>query len=137
MPIPTAVEDRTVVVGEYEIHMERRDDKVVYQARTPTKTVTQWAPQSDPSQRFVFDPSEHRFKRLIPSVRVWMDDFTEFEDVIKRAEASSGKAFPDLGYGIVTFARTANPIEKAQKIKSDASVRAAEIMFESPPHVPM
>ncbi len=90
-----------------------------------------------PPRRLAFDPKEERFRDVLPSLRVEMNNYDQLGEVVEAAGAIGGKAYEALGFAIVRLGPNENPAEVASKMTALSSVKSARIQLQGPLYVPM
>ena len=90
-----------------------------------------------PPQHMAFDPAQARFREVLPSLLVELDDYSRLNDVVEAIGGLSGKSYEQLGFAIVRLPETANPGEAAQALQGHAAVTAVQVQLERPLNVPL
>ena len=90
-----------------------------------------------PPQHMAFDPAQARFRQVLPSLLVELDDHSRLNDVVEAIGGLSGKSYEQLGFAIVQLPETANPGEAAQSLQGHAAVTAVQVQLERPLNVPL
>ena len=90
-----------------------------------------------PAQHMAFDPAQARFRQVLPSLLVELDDYSRLNDVVEAIGGVSGKSYEQLGFAIVRLPETANPGEAAQALQGHAGVTAVQVQLDRPLDVPL
>ncbi len=90
-----------------------------------------------PPRHMAFDPSQARFREVLPSLLVELDDFSRLDEVVEAVGGVSGKSYEQLGFAIVQLSETANPGEAAQTLQGHTAVTAVEVQLSRPLRVPL
>ena len=90
-----------------------------------------------PPQHMAFDPAQARFREVLPSLLVELDDYSRLNDVVEAIGGLSGKSYEHLGFAIVQLPETANPGEAAQALRGHAAVTAVQVQLDRPLNVPL
>ena len=123
--------------GDTTIAIERQQNRVLYQASEGRHTREQWVSTEFEDFRFVYDKKSRTFKRIMPSLRVELDDFTALEGLTKKVGGTSSRGYPQLGYAIINLQRSADPVEVSENLRIQPGVKSATIMLEMPRNIPM
>ena len=84
-----------------------------------------------------FDPAQARFRQVLPSLLVELDDYSRLNDVVEAIGGVSGKSYEQLGFAIVQLPETAHPGEAAQALQGHAAVTAVQVQLDRPLNVPL
>lgn len=90
-----------------------------------------------PPRWLAFDLEEGRFRDVLSSLRVELDDYARLDEIVEAAGGTGGKSYEQLGFAIVSLPQDANPAIAASKINSMHGVVSATIRLQGPIHVPM
>ena len=90
-----------------------------------------------PAQHLAFDPIQARFRQVLPSLLVELDDYSRLNDVVEAIGGVSGKSYEQLGFAIVRLPETVNPGEAAQALQGHAAVIAVQVQLDRPLNVPL
>ena len=90
-----------------------------------------------PAQYMAFDPAQARFRELLPSLLVELDDHSRLNDVVEAIGGLSGKSYEQLGFAIVRLPETVNPGDAAQALQGHAAVAAVQVQLDRPLDVPL
>ena len=90
-----------------------------------------------PPQHMAFDPAQARFRQVLPSLLVELDDYSRLNDVVEAIGGLSGKSYEQLGFAIVQLPETVNPGEAAQALRGLAAVTAVQVQLDRPLNVPL
>ena len=90
-----------------------------------------------PMRHMAFDPSQARFREVLPSLLVELDDYSRLDEVIEAVGGVSAKSYEQLGFAIVQLSETANPGEAAQTLQGHTAVTAVEVQLSRPLRVPL
>ncbi len=148
---PTIVDERPVVMtpfgarefvgssmaGEVAIRVSTNDGLRTYRAWYQGRIYTAHEDASRPSARLAFDPAARRFQRISSTVRVEMRDSDSIDALVRDHGALYGKAYPELGFGLIRLGPGADPARVVELLDADARVRDAHLHFEREPMRPM
>ena len=109
----------------------------VYRARHKGKDTKVHVSLDNPQRRIAFDPAQGRFRDILPSLRVEMDNFARFEDLVEQAGGTGGKVYEALGFALILLPDATNPAEVAAELKDLPGVTRATIQLQGPLYVPM
>ena len=109
----------------------------VYRARHKGKDTQVHVSLDNPQRRIAFDPAQGRFRDILPSLRVEMDNFARFEDLVEQAGGTGGKVYEALGFALILLPDATNPAEVAAELKDLPGVTRATIQLQGPLYVPM
>ena len=90
-----------------------------------------------PPRHMAFDPAQARFREVMSSLLVELDDYSRLDEVVESVGGISGKSYAQLGFAIVRLPGTANPGEAAQALQGHASVTAVQVQLSPPLNVPL
>ena len=152
LPIePTIVDERPVVLtpfgaqefaassmaGEVAIRVSTNDGLRTYRAWYQGRIYTAYEDASRPATRLAFDPAARRFQRISQTVRVELHDSDSIDSLVRDHGALYGKAYPELGFGLIRLGPDADPVRVVELLDVDARVRDAHLHFEREPMRPM
>ena len=90
-----------------------------------------------PPQHMAFDPAQARFREVLSSILVELDDYSRLDEVVEAVGGRSGKSYEQLGFAIVRLPDTVNPAEAAQTLQGHAAVTAVQVQLSRPLSVPL
>ena len=137
MPFDTSVSGELTVAGGARVSIGVEGDYRVYRALYAGKEHQAHVAIEGPPRRLAFDLKEERFREVLPSLRVELTDYGQFEQIVKAAGGTGGKVYEALGFAIVRLPREDNPAEAAATIGALPGVNSATIQLQGPLHVPM
>ena len=126
----------TMVEG-VNLSVDVEGDFRVYRAVFRGETHVAHVALEGPVRHMAFDPSQARFREVLPSLLVELDDFSRLDEVIEAVGGISGKSYEHLGFAIVQLSATANPGEAALSVQVHAAVTDVEVQLGRPPFVPL
>ena len=109
----------------------------VFRAQVGDRTHTAHVAIDDESTHLAFDTSQERFRRMLPSLRVELRDYTAINEIVERVGGSGAKVYEDLGFAIVRLADTTNPARAAELLESQPGVLSTRLQLEGPLIIPM
>ncbi|MCY4199210.1 MAG: hypothetical protein OXF31_05225 [Gammaproteobacteria bacterium] len=109
----------------------------VYRARHKGKDHQVHVALDGPARRLAFDLKEGRFRDVLPSLRIEMDDYADFDTVVAQAGGTGGKIYEALGFALISLPDDVNPAEAAAELSASRSVTSATIQLQGPLYVPM
>jgi len=115
------------VEGEFRVY------RAVFRGETHVAHVT----LEGPPQHMAFDPAQARFRQVLPSLLVELNDYSRLNDVVEAIGGVSAKSYEQLGFAIVRLPETANPGEAAQALRGHAAVTAVQVQLDRPLNVPL
>ena len=136
MPGDLSTMPGTMVDG-VNLSVDVEGDFRVYRAVFRGETHVAHVALEGPPRHMAFDPSQARFREVLPSLLVELDDFSRLDEVIETVGGVSGKSYEQLGFAIVQLSETANPGEAAQALQGHAAVAAVEVQLSRPLRVPL
>lgn len=116
-----------VVEGDFRVY------RAVFRGETHVAHVA----LEGPPQHMAFDPAQARFRHVLPSLLVELDDYSRLNDVVEAIGGLSGKSYEQLGFAIVRLPETANPGEAARALQGHAAVTAVQVQLDRPLNVPL
>lgn len=137
MPFDTSVLGDVMASDGTRISIEIEGDYRVYRALHGGKEHRAHVAIEGPQRRLAFDPKQERFRDVLPSLRVELGNYDQFEAIVAAAGGTGGKVYEALGFAIVRLPPTENPAEVASKIGLLPGVTSATIQLQGPLHVPM
>ncbi len=90
-----------------------------------------------PPRHMAFDPAQARFREVLPSLLVELDDHSRLDEVVEAAGGVSGKSYEQLGFAIVQLSDAMNPGEAAQTLRGHAAVTGVQVQLGRPLRVPL
>ena len=112
-------------------------DYRVYRARHKGKDHHVHVALDGPTRRLAFDLERGRFRDVLQSVRIEMDNYANFNDLVERAGGTGGKVYEPLGFALILLPENLNPAEVAAELAALPSVKRATIELQGPLYVPM
>ena len=109
----------------------------VYRAVFRGETYVARVALESPSPHMAFDPAEARFREVLPSLLVELEDHSRLDELVQAVGGVSGKSYEQLGFVIVQLPDTANPGEAAQTLQSHGAVTAVQVQLSRPLRVPL
>ena len=137
LPLDAHTSGEVLALPETRISIAVEGDFRVYRARHKGKDHMVHVALDGPKRRLAFDPSEGRFRDILPSLRVEMDHFGEFEALVRAAGGTGGKVYEALGYGLILLPEDKNPADVAAELNALPNVVSATIQLQGPLYVPM
>ena len=135
--VPQASRTESVKNGEWSFSVSREADRLLLNAESGTRRVTQAIAPNSVRKRFVFDLKKHRFEPMLQEIRI---EYKSEEDVLqieKMSGVTAVKRYPHLGFAIVKVAVAINPVEVLRKLKSKDEYRNARILTGFNDYEPM
>ena len=115
------------VEGEFRVY------RAVYRGETHVAHVA----LEGPARHMAFDPAQARFREVLPSLLVELDDHSRLNEVVEAVGGISGKSYGQLGFAIVQLPESVNPGEAAQTLQGHAAVTDVQVQLSRPPLVPL
>lgn len=137
MPFDTSITGDLVASGGTRFSIGVEGDYRVYRALHEGKEYQAHVATQGPPRRLAFDPKEARFRDVLPSLRVELGNYDQFDEIVAAAGGTGGKVYEALGFAIVRLPREENPAEVASRIGALPGVKSATIQLQGPLHVPM
>ena len=137
MPGATVEALRDPSFGGVEISVSTDRRHRIYRASYRGRTYTAYADMSGPTPRFVFDPTESRFRKVSSTVRVELDDYANLGALVAERGAQWSKAYPELGFALIRFGPESDAVEAAELLGLDPRVRSTQLYFEDRIRRPM
>ncbi len=137
MPFDTSVRGDMMASGGTRFTIDIEGDYRVYRALHDGKEYQAHVAIDGPQRRLAFDPKEARFRDVLPSLRVELGDYDQFDEIVVAAGGTGGKVYESLGFAIVRLPLGENPARSAARIASLPGVKSATIQLQGPLHVPM
>ena len=137
IPAAGSIVSGTYNMGETKLIVQEVDDKIKFEAVLVNgETIEQWVADNDLYARFVFNPEKQTFERLNDSVRVELDDYDYLDQLVEDTDATSGKAFPQLGYAVIRLPKSVHPAKYVEIVRDRDGVRSAAVEVEQPLNFP-
>ena len=136
MPGGESTMQRAIVDG-VNLSIGIEGDFRVYRAVFRGETHVAHVALDGPSRHMAFDPAQARFREVLPSLLVELDDYSRLDEVIEAVGGVSGKSYEQPGFAIVQLSETSNPGEAAQTLQGHAAVTAVEVQLSRPFRVPL
>ena len=137
MPLAAPAARAEAIIDGMPIEVATEGGFVVYRIRQQGRTYTAHNPVGGPRRWLAFDPGQGRFKEVASSLLVRMTSYEALGTLIDRLGALGGKAYPALGWALLSLPTQVNPAEAARSLASDPSVSSAELLLRADIQVPM
>ena len=137
MPLAAPAEPGAAVIEGMPVDISAEGDFLVYRIRHNDRTHTAYNPLSGSRRWLAFDPGQGRFDEIAPSLLVRMTSLEDLDALIDRTAALRGKAYPALGWALLSFPPAVNPADAVRRLESDPSVVGAELMLRGDRQVPL
>ena len=137
MPFDTSLTGEVVATGGTRISIGVEGDYRVYRALHGGEEHFAHVALEGPPRRLAFDPDEGRFRDVLPTLRVELGNYDQFDNIVEAAGGTGGKVYEALGFAIVRLPPGENPAEVASRIGALPGVKSATIQLQGPLHVPM
>lgn len=137
MPLAAPEAPGTAAIAGMPVEVSTEGDFVVYRIRHGGRTHTAYNPVDGPRRWLAFDPAQGRFTEVASSLLVRMTSYDELEALIDRVGALGGKAYPALGWALLSMPKQVNPAAAARSLESDPSVKRAELLLRGDIEIPM
>ena len=113
-----------------------------YRATVGGRSVTTRVNESGPPTYLAFDLANRRFRQLAHAIRVELDGGQPLDRLVREVGGVSGKAYPELGFALITLPRSVDPGAAVNRLNANAA--AATVLFAPPrrrpsvvhPHAP-
>ncbi len=128
---------RAALVDGVNVSVGVEGEFLVYRAVFRGKSHVAHVALDGPVRHMAFDPAQARFREVLPSLLVELDDFARLDDVVRAVGGISGKGYEQLGFAIVRLPGTVNPAEAAQRLRGHEAVTAVQVQLGRRPSVPM
>ena len=125
------------VVDGVNLSVSTEGDFRVYRAVFRGETHVAHVALEGPQRHMAFDPAQARFREVLPSLLVELDDHFRLDEVVEAVGGVSGKSYEQLGFAIVQLQDTANPGEAARTLQGHAAVTAVQVQLSRPLNVPL
>ena len=109
----------------------------VYQAQYKDKTHYAHVALGDNTTHLAFDTSEKKFRRMLASIRVELQDYGLVDEIVRAVRGTGAKTYESLGFALIRLPGTTNPASAADMLASDARVLSVRIRLEELPIIPM
>ena len=119
------------------IDIVRYEERVLFTASSGAKKVSQWISRVDGIGQFAFDVRSKKFRPILNSVRIRLDNYRELDSLIKLTDAESGKSFPDVDFAIIYLRPNQDIRQYFNLIRQQPGVKSVKLMFQMPSNVPM
>ncbi len=126
----TLIEDVRLSVGI-------EDGLQIFKAYHRGRTYTAHAALDGPTRHLAFDPKQGRFREILSSVRIELEDYGQFEEVVQAVGGTGGKVYAQLGFAHVRLPDSVNPAEVISSLDSMPGVKNARLQLRGPIYVPM
>ena len=136
MPGGTSTIQGAMVDG-VSVSVEVRGEYRVYRAVFRGETHIAQVALEGPPRHMAFDPGQARFRDVLPSLLVELDDHSRLEEVVEAVGGDSGKSYEQLGFAIVQLSGATNPGEAAQTLRDHAAVTGVQVQLSRPLRVPL
>ena len=128
---------RGTMVDGINVSIDVEGDFRVYRAVFRGETHVAHVALEGPVRHMAFDPAQARFREVLPSLLVELDDFSRLNEVVEAVGGISGKSYEPLGFAIVRLPEAVNPGEAAQTLEGHAAVTDVQVQVSGPLHVPL
>jgi len=125
------------VVNGVNLSVGLEGDFRVYRAVFRGETHVAHVALEGPPRHMAFDPAQARFREVLPSLLVELDDHSRLSEVVEAVGGVSGKSYEQLGFAIVQLSDTANPGEAARTLQRHGAVTAVQVQLSRPLRVPL
>ena len=109
--------------GSQRVHVVYFEGRT-YRASTPLR---------GPASRIAFDPSRRKFARLLPSIRVEIDNAQQLESAKQALGASKADYFEKLGFAILHLPDELHPVEAMERLRKVPGRPRGSIRLPRPP----
>lgn len=75
------------------------------------------------------------FDRLLSSIRVELNDYTQLAHVVDEVNGVVGKAYPQLGYAVIRIKPEVHPLHAVELASNLPGVLAADVRLKGPPKI--
>lgn len=137
LPLDATIDGDVLAAPETRLSIAIEGDYRVYRARHKGKDHHIHVALGGPQRRLAFDPVQGRFRDILPSVRIEMDNYAAFDTLVEQVGGTGGKVYEGLGFALILLPEAKNPAEVAAELRGLASVKRATIQLQGPLHVPM
>lgn len=138
LPDSSALSEQVAGSPDTRVSIAVEGDYRVYRARHKGKDHHMHvALDSNQAPRIAFDLEEGRFRNILPSLRIEMNDYADFDSIVQQAGGSGGKVYEALGFALIHLPDDINPAEVAAGLGAVPGVTRAIIQLQGPLHVPM
>ncbi len=137
LPASTVLPEQVAGSAGTRVSIAVEGDYRVYRARHKGKDHHVHVALDGPAPYLAFDVEEGRFRNILPSLRVEMNDYADFDAVVQQAGGNGGKVYEALGFALIQLPDDINPAEVAAELSTMPSVTRANIQLQGPLHVPM
>ena len=128
---------RGAMVEGVNVSIGVEGDFRVYRAVFRGETHVAHVALEGPPRHMAFDPAQARFREVMSSLLVELDDYSRLDEVVESVGGISGKSYEQLGFAIVQLPGTANPGEAAQALQGHAAVNNVQVQLSRPLNVPL
>jgi len=118
-----AVYARTYETADHRMH-EVTFKGQAYRAATPL---------TGPSSRILFDPSQRKFRMLLPSIRVSCASRDQADEFARLTRAERLRFFERLGFAILFLPDAVHPAEAAEKVNAASGRETASLRIRRQP----
>lgn len=128
---------RGTMVDGINVSVDVEGEFRVYRAVFRGETHVAHVALEGPARHMAFDPAQARFREVLPSLLVELDDHSRLPEVVEAVGGISGKSYEQLGFAIVRLPEAVNPGEAAQTLEGHAAVTDVQVQLSRPPRVPL
>ena len=125
------------LIEDIRISVVVEDGHQVFKAYHRGRMHTAHVALDGPIRHLAFDPKQCRFREILSSVRIELDDYGQFEEVVQAVGGTGGKVYAQLGFAHVILPETVNPAEVISSLSSLPGVISARLQLRGPIYVPM
>ena len=111
-----------------------REDIRTFRATVGGRSITTHVQASAPPTYVAFDLANRRFRKLAHTVRVELDGDEPIDGLVRQVGGVSGKAYPPLGFALITLPRSADPADAVNRLKANGE--AATVLLAPTPRRP-
>ena len=125
------------LIEDVRLSVDVEDGLQVFKAYHRGRTYTAHVALDGPTRHLAFDPKQGRFREILSSVRIELEDYGQFEEVVKAVGGTGGKVYAQLGFAHVRLPDSVNPAEVISSLDSMPGVKSARLQLRGPIYVPM
>lgn len=125
------------IIEDVRLSVEVEDGLQVFKAYHRGRTHTAHVALEGPTRHLAFDPKQGRFREILSSVRIELEDYGQFEEVVQAVGGTGGKVYAQLGFAHVSLPESVNPAEVINSLGSLPGVKSARLQLRGPIYVPM
>ena len=129
-----AVHKGQSVRGGVSFTVSTREDIRTFRATVGGRSITTHVHASGPPTYVAFDLANRRFRKLAHTVRVELDGDGPIDGLVRQVGGVSGKAYPPLGFALITLPRSVDPADAVNRLKANGET--AKVLFAPTPRRP-